>query len=161
MKMMRILPTLFFILGAPSLWGQSSQTPQYFTIGHQTCEAQVFLETEGFNDSDKKTMLSKMSETASKKGYRIDEASQGSNRIASNQLYFDVEMKRSGFLYKNCQVIVELKEPQSQRPTTRDKVLHKGEVERRFPRVTFKGNERCTRAIDDAFVHIPTCARRQ
>jgi hypothetical protein len=60
-------------------------------------------------------------------------------------------------LYSPCIVKLELKQAKGNTIRKSDKTLFQKEVERGFPRVTFKGNERCTRALKDAFVHIPKC----
>jgi hypothetical protein len=60
-------------------------------------------------------------------------------------------------LYKDCLAKVSIMAMEGTYPSSSDRVLYKKEIKRSFPRVTFKGAERCRRAIADAFVHIPYC----
>ncbi len=136
---------------------------QFFTMAHSTCETHIFYQFDGFNDRDQENMKQRVQSSLEQKGFKINVHESTDNRaqrVLSEELYFEVKMSREGWLYKNCLLDMKLKEARSSGRTRQDRVLHKAEINRQFPRVTFKGNERCVRAISDALIHIPVCRAR-
>jgi len=79
-------------------------------------------------------------------------------RLLQNDLYLHISLSKSeNKLYKDCNITMAIKQSKGNTPLESDKDLFKKSVNRSVPRVTFNGNERCRRAIKDAFVHIPVC----
>ena len=65
--------------------------------------------------------------------------------------------KEKSRLYKDCSVEVSLKRAKARHMSSKDKVIVTKIVTRKFPRLTFSGDERCLLALKDVFVHIPIC----
>lgn len=134
---------LFFVISL-NFYGSED----YFSFTHQNC----FLRFD--DQSDYKEQIKGLLKT---RGFRLKKYLPKS-RVHEKDMYFLSTIALSDKkLYKDCTAIVQIKVSKKQRPNKSDKVVAKGEVKRSLPRVTFKGKERCTRAIRDAFVHIPTC----
>lgn len=149
---------LIFFIGSAEVYAQG---PQYFTFAHSNCRAVIEFESNHFNERDQEIMKQEIMKNAQKKNFEVlGEITGLSGQTA--QLTFKAKMYRSGFIYKNCHIELELHGPNPQAQITggsRSIKLYEADINRQFPRVTFKGNERCTRAIADAFVHIPTCIK--
>jgi hypothetical protein len=80
------------------------------------------------------------------------------DRMNVGDLYFHLEYLRDpSKLWKDCIVKVAIKKASGQKALPKDKSLYSRSVKRSLPRLTFDGNERCTRALKDAFIHIPYC----
>lgn len=151
---------IFFALSLFSWPNFASEDFQFFTFHHPSCEAIIFLEFDNhFNDRDQQRMRDKILETTTRRGFKAQFPSNENRVIPANTLYFKISMERVGFIYKGCRVEAELFSPEGNRPGPRDRRLYGGDTTRQFPRVTFKGNERCVRAVDDTFVHIAHCRR--
>lgn len=82
--------------------------------------------------------------------------------IYKGEMYLKVDFIRiDKKLYDHCQVDVKLLLAKEDRYTSsRDTILYDQKSTRSLPRITLKGNERCHRALKDAFIHIPTCIKR-
>lgn len=80
------------------------------------------------------------------------------DKMNVGDLYFHLEYIRDPKkLWKDCIVNVAVKKATGQRPLSKDRTLYRRSVKRSLPRHTFDGNERCTRALKDAFINIPYC----
>lgn len=98
-------------------------------------------------------------ELLSDKGYQVHPFV-NENKMNVGDLYFSLTYKRDpSKMWKDCVVKVSVKKAINQRAYSKDKTLYEKSVRRALPRHTFSGNERCTRGLKDAFVHIPKCIR--
>ena len=141
---------LIFLLLAP-LKIVAQKTEDYFNIKHPTCTLRI----------DKKDLefSKEWFEGLEKKGFKIKPYLEN-NRLYPQDLYAKMYTKRlKGKIYKDCLANVEILLANRDKPTSKDKVLASRKSKRSLPRITFNGNERCTRAIKDALVHIPNCLR--
>jgi hypothetical protein len=79
-------------------------------------------------------------------------------KIYKHDLYLDLKAKRlDEGIFKPCQLIFKIKKAKYNYASTSDMVLYSSSIVRKVPRTTFKGNERCKRAVKDAMTHIPQC----
>jgi hypothetical protein len=99
------------------------------------------------------TLISKLKE----RGYKPQFLGPEKIIIPGNLHLTAKKTRVKGKLWKDCLVKIEIRMAKTNRALSSDKVLFTKETKRSLPRHTFKGNERCTRAIKDAFVHIPYC----
>lgn len=129
-----------------------AQTPS-FNFSHPQCQFNLILEAQDFSERDTLQMEEKLVEAAAKK--RLEPILPGQRPVPS-ALTLQVKMHRSGFLFKTCHVDLKLLGRRADNTTM---TLGEAVINRQFPRVSFRGNERCTRAIDDAFVQVPTCLK--
>lgn len=118
-----------------------------FTITHPTCLVR-FDETQEFGE--------KLGRKLKEKGYKTH-AFLPEKKLNVEDWYFTSSIKREGMIYKDCTISYAILEAKSVRPASMDIKILEGSSKRNLPRVTFSGDERCTRAIDDLFVNIPTC----
>jgi hypothetical protein len=72
-------------------------------------------------------------------------------------LYYIYEVLHGDSFFKSCTVRSFIKVASSRVPLDDDKVIFKKEIKRTLPRITFKGSERCNKAIKETFIHIPNC----
>lgn len=72
-----------------------------------------------------------------------------------------VEQGKTSLVFKDCRVSVELRQSAANRVQKSDKVLYRGNKVRSNPRVTRQGDERCSRALKEAFLDIPYCLTPQ
>ena len=83
-------------------------------------------------------------------------------RVFPGELYFALKIERpEKKLYTDCVVTLKIQKAKGNIPRLKDDTLFKKRLTRRVPRITFKGEERCRMALKDAFIHIPTCKKRQ
>lgn len=127
----------------------AEQKPVFFKLKHQNC----ILVTEKVETEDKKFNKQFVNELEERK-YKIMYTS----KVNPGTLYLGMNRVRHGHgLYKDCSVELILKQAKENYKSKRDKVLHQKKVRRKYPRITRQGNERCRRALKEAFIHIPTC----
>ena len=69
--------------------------------------------------------------------------------------------KKGEKIYKDCHYDFSLYLLKNDRSIRKKDLLYTKEVKRSLPRHTFKGKERCRFAINDVFVHLPTCVIRK
>ena len=81
-------------------------------------------------------------------------------RLLAGELYFSLDIERpKKKVYTSCVVKVSIKKAKGAIPSDRDQVIYAKSIDRRVPRITLAGKERCKLALKDAFVHIPTCRK--
>lgn len=133
------------------LFVSSAFAQQEYVFKHLDCKVR-FSKTDDF--------LNELAhEKLSDKGYKTHDFV-NTDKMNVGDLYFHLEYSRAGMkLWKDCIVNVAIKKAKNQKVFSKDKVLFKKSVKRSLPRHTFSGNERCKRALKDAFVHIPYCQR--
>jgi len=79
-------------------------------------------------------------------------------KIIAGDFYLEFTWHRSGKkVYKDCDVDVVMKRSRVDRTHSDDKVVFENTSKRALPRLTFKGKERCKRAIADVFNLLPHC----
>lgn len=118
-----------------------------YSFNHPTCLLRFDNKTE-FAD--------KISSKLKEKGFKLhDFLPEG--KLNSEDMYFSLTIEREGMLFKECKLTYKIAEASTIKPVTSDKKLLSSTTTRAFPRVTFDGDERCRRGIDDLFVNVPTC----
>jgi hypothetical protein len=123
-----------------------------FVIKHPTCSAK-YVNNPSHNTSFQKLIVQLIKD----RQYKLTVSTKRA-KILEGDLYFMVDLVRSkSMLYKDCSVKVSLKSAKARHMSSRDKILASKEIKRKFPRLTRKGDERCIKALKDAFVHIPSC----
>ncbi|MDC1175630.1 hypothetical protein OAT67_09540 [Bacteriovoracaceae bacterium] len=144
-----------FILIAFCLLGSFQLQAQSFTFDHENCQIRL----KDFSKKQKylKEVLEKQ---LKKRNFKTLEM-KDNKRVLPNELYAKINVIKlpSNLLYHPCLVELEIKVAQTRTPTESDDTLFERSVKRMFPRVTFEGEERCKRALEDAFVHIPYCKK--
>ncbi len=149
---MKLLSVLFLLFCSNSF---ALQDVKFYTFSHPSCKVSIH---PGFGkDKDdenfKEALVSKLKE----KGYKA--FSLGNEKIIiPGDLHLKAKRTHmSGKLWKDCLVEVNIKMAKTNRALSSDKTLFEKQTKRALPRHTFKGKERCVRALADAFVHIPHC----
>jgi hypothetical protein len=121
----------------------------FFKIKHQNC----ILVTKKVETDDRKFDKLFVKELEKRK-YKIMHTA----KVNPGTLYLEMSRDHHGHgLYKDCSVELVLKQAKENYKSKRDETLHRKKVRRKYPRITRQGNERCTRALKDAFIHIPNC----
>lgn len=64
-----------------------------------------------------------------------------------------------GKLYKDCQITLKVLRLTSHQSEFEADVIVDHTTTRTLPRITFKGHERCSRGLRDAFLHLPACIK--
>lgn len=83
-----------------------------------------------------------------------------SGKVVPGRFYLLMKRERIGHgLYKDCRVTLQMKKAEKNFQRKKDKTIHEREVQRKYPRITREGNERCRKALKEAFVNIPTCVK--
>lgn len=128
----------------------AEDSPIYFQIKHQNC----ILITEPAKTNDKK--FNKLFDDALKdRHYKV----MNTSKVNPGSLYLLWDRQRHGHgLYKDCSVNLVLKQAKENYKSKSDETLHEKNVRRKYPRISREGDERCRRALKEAFVHIPTCS---
>jgi hypothetical protein len=100
-------------------------------------------------------------ETLEGRGYSPQEITK-SDPLRKGEIYMSYQQTHpAGIIFKSCLVQLSLKVAKINGGSENDDVLYEHQVLRELPRVTFKGKERCRRALKDSFVHIPYCLKPQ
>ena len=148
--------TLILSLFSFNLWSQgeiATLREKHFHFKHSTCYIRVNLKEHPYKET--------LREQLKKKKLRPKEFVED-GRLFAGDLYLDLNIKKlKGKLFKDCQVKLKLKKAQNNRPNSKDPDLFSKTIVRAFPRLTFGGSERCSRAIKDAFVHVPVCQKKK
>ena len=71
--------------------------------------------------------------------------------------YYTYEKILTGKLFKTCTIRSYLKRASSRLPSKKDRLFYSKEVKRSLPRITLGGKERCRKALQETFIHIPRC----
>tara|TARA_R110000868_G_scaffold154736_2_gene380977 strand:+ start:36189 stop:36647 length:459 start_codon:yes stop_codon:yes gene_type:complete len=118
-----------------------------FSFNHPTCLIR-FDSTQEFAD--------KIASNLKDKGFKLqDYLPEG--KLNPEDMYLNLIIEREGWFYKDCVLDLVISQANSVKPLSSDLRLMSAKAKRMYPRVTFSGDERCTRGIDDLFVNIPTC----
>ncbi len=132
-----------------SLFAQVLQSSDDFTIEHSDCLIRIEKKNESLNQLFKEELL--------KKNFVVKPFIEG-KRVLSGELYGQFTVtKGPEKLYKKCSVEVSLKRADGNRPVSSDRLIFKKTNYRSLPRVTFSGSERCSKAMKEAFIHMPKC----
>jgi hypothetical protein len=145
---------IIFLLFFVSKFAIAKDYPNGFHFKHRTC-AVKFIENPTHPDKFKKALY----KLIKSRNLSLEKFSKHA-KVFEGDLYFTIDLMRakSGF-YKNCEVKVVLKIAKSRQMGSKDKVLASKKITRKFPRLTMHGNERCIKALKDAFVHVPKCKK--
>lgn len=141
-----ILAVLFFISTLRAEVGVMLNEGEY-SFNHPTCLLRFDSSME-FAD--------KISSKLQEKGFKLHDFLPD-GKLNSEDMYFALNIERIGLLFKECKLTYRIAEASTIKPVTSDRKLLSSSTTRAFPRVTFDGDERCRRGIDDLFVNVPTC----
>lgn len=126
---------------------------EYFSFEDSSCELKI-LPISKEHDYMKAMLTDKLKERDFK--YKSIQETQ---EIRKNDLYLTFEVTYgTDKAYRDC--IVETKIMRAKNNysvSSSDKVMFTNKSKRSFPRITFEGKERCTRALRDSFIDIPIC----
>ncbi len=122
---------------------------QEFTFQHSDCRIRM--------KAAQSPRLKQAKELLEKKDFKVLELIEG-KRTFPDELYFKLQIDRpKEKLYSACIVTIKILKAKGNIPKESDMVIFKKSIKRTVPRITFKGEERCRMALDDAFIHIPYC----
>lgn len=149
-----LILSLIFILSLLSQMKTFAQNQrEAFGFKHPDCETRVPEKDHFLQELFLKTLK--------ERGYK-PKPIKTSAPLRIGEIYMTYQQTHpEGILFKTCLVQLSLKRARVQGGSKNDKVLYEHQVTRKFPRVTFKGKERCKKALQDSFVHIPHCLRPQ
>lgn len=125
----------------------------YDSFEHKNCQLKVFkLDKE--NSYLKKTLTEKILE----RDFKHQFISSGSE-LRKDDLYLVVKvLYGKEKAYRDCTIETKLyKADNNYRTSSSDKAMFSRKVTRSFPRVTFKGKERCKKSLKDTFLNIKFC----
>lgn len=154
-KLVRIQNLIFIYLITLFFVSSNVQAQNDFSFNHPDCKVKAFLpENAEFLEDTLEEMTKKRKMVLSMMKTKKD--------IYKGEMYFQVNFARiKQKIYDKCLVDVKLYLAKEDRYISkRDTLLYERKSTRSLPRITLKGNERCTRALKDAFIHIPTCRKR-
>ncbi len=103
-----------------------------------------------------KELYSDLESALKKKGYKTSAYEKG-KKVIPGEFIAKLKIERSGKIYKECLVQLELFKINGEYPGISDQRLYKRASNRKFPRQTFKGSERCEMALKDLFFSINLC----
>lgn len=126
----------------------------YETFFHPHCS--IYLNKNNLDKSDQKIL----ERTLKDKGYKIQNVD-SSSKMLVNSFYLDISKTLSGKLYKECLIELSIKKSSTNSQKEDDEIFYKKASLRKFPRQTFKGDERCTMALNDLFFEINICKTRK
>ncbi len=127
---------------------------QSFTFEHRDC--QIRVKEEG-SDKEMTHLLSLAKNLLEQRNYNVLPF-MDNKRVLPGELYFTLKVTRSKeSIYKPCFVSFDVKLSTGNLPKEADKKLFSKEIKRSLPRITFSGSERCRMALEDSFIHVPTC----
>lgn len=118
-----------------------------FSFNHPTCLIRF---------DSQQPFAKKIATNLKDKGFKLHEFIED-KKMNPEDLYFSLLIQRDGILFKDCKLKLKVLQSNSVKALDNDIVLLETETVRVFPRVTFSGDERCSRGIDDLFVDIPSC----
>ncbi len=118
-----------------------------FSFSHPTCLIR-FDKTQEF--------AGKLASNLTNKGFKLHDFID-KDKLNSEDLYLSLSIEREGLFFKDCKLHLRIMQANSAKRISSDKILLESKTIRAIPRVTFSGDERCTRGIDDLFVDIPKC----
>lgn len=135
---------------------------QEFTFDHSDC----VIRMKNYQETKQKEEKSGLTELGTKARQYLTERNYevknliDNKRLNENELYFTLEIKRpKKKVYTSCVVNIAIKKAKGTIPSNRDQIIYRKSIDRRVPRITLKGQERCKLALRDAFVHIPHCQK--
>lgn len=118
-----------------------------FSFNHPTCLVR-FKSSQEFSAKLKENLITK--------GFKLHDFIE-TDKLNPEDMYVQLSINREGILFKDCKLNLKINEASGSKVLTTDKTLLESNVTRLYPRVTFDGDERCRRGIDDLFVDIPSC----
>ncbi len=142
---MKKIISLFLIYNSFA-WGVES-------FSHPTCKYS-FIDNQ-LNAKETTYLKTKLQE----RGYIFDRQliTKDNPKFQSETLYIETGRILSGKLYKECLVELNIKQASGQYISKKDESVYKRSSLRKFPRQTFKGNERCFMALTDLTFSINYC----
>lgn len=120
-----------------------------FLFKHPTCEVKITDQ----DDRLQALFINKLKE----RGYQAILLS-NERPLLEGDLYASFKREHlEGKIFKDCKLEVTLKQALRNLGGPDDQLLFSHSTVRALPRITFKGHERCSRALKDVFVHLPPC----
>lgn len=152
-KLCNLGALLVLSLGFLSFQAQGQTHREAFSFKHPDCQTRVPV---------KKHFLQKLFlEILKKRGYAPRPITP-TDPLRKGEIYMSYQQTHpEGIIFKSCLVELSLKRAKIKDGSKEDETLYEHQVLRELPRVTFKGKERCRRALKDSFVHIPYCLKPQ
>jgi hypothetical protein len=133
------------------LFPMQSQATEEFVLNDVNCQVKINTVHDRLFDL--------FQELLKQKGYEpiVLTAGQSINR---GELTARFEKKHlDGKWYKDCQINLKLMRLTSHQSEHEAEMVVDHTTVRSLPRITFKGHERCSRGLRDAFIHLPPCKK--
>lgn len=127
------------------------------TFRHPTCHSYIHNEDK-LNKSDKKLIGILKSQLRSK-GY-VTQTFDKKKRLNPGDFHVTMKKTLTGKVYKECLIELKIQQAKSEYANNSDPIFFKKESNRKFPRQTFEGNERCRLALKDLFFSMNICKSR-
>ncbi len=140
-----ILKFILIALMANTLSAQEAE----FLFRHPTCEVKISSQ----EDRLQALFISKLKE----RGYQAVLLS-NERPLLEGDLYASFKREHlDGKIFKECKIEISIKQALRNLGGPNDEEVFTHSTVRGLPRITFKGHERCSRALKDVFVHLPPC----
>ncbi|OUR94196.1 hypothetical protein A9Q84_18000 [Halobacteriovorax marinus] len=156
--MPRRLQTVLIILISLLSVSLNAKERIYYKINHDTCRVKI---VDNFKSSEDMNYKDLVVDLLKERNYQTSFLGPR-RKIITGDFHLNFSWNRTGEnVYKACDVEVTLKRSRINRTQSDDKVIFENSSKRALPRVTFKGKERCRRAINDVFNLLPHCILRK
>lgn len=142
---MKKIIALFLICSFNS-WGLN-------TFSHPSCD--IYLNKSNLSSTELESLKNELI----KKGYNFLTLNKEKTNLKAQSFYLNAKKTRTGKLYKECLVELEIFSNGTNKILSEDKAVYKNSSNRKFPRQTFEGNERCKLALQDLFFNINICEK--
>lgn len=145
--------TIVFVTLFSTFFSPESLLAQEYAFEHSDCKIRV----KEYKNEELKNLAELAKDKLEQKKFKLQNFIEN-QRLLPGDLYFDVRIDRpKERLYTACIVSIFIKVSKRNTPSKSDKILYKKSINRRVPRITLSGSERCRMALQDAFIHIPLC----
>ena len=156
---MKFLSQLFLVLLSLGLNAQGPLESEYH-FNHSDCNVRLkdysTNQKEDLDREEMKALGEIVKDKLEERNFTIKPFIDN-KRILENEMYLTWERSFQGGIYKRCEMTVQLRQAKGQYPRDNDPILYQKTIERRVPRITFRGMERCKLALQETFIHIPHC----
>lgn len=135
----------------------SSSVSAIESFRHPTCDTYIH-DFKVVYKWDKK-LISRLRDHLKNKGFNLKSFSRA-KRLSPGDFHVYLERTLTGKMYKECLMEIKILQAKSTTPQTTDTQMAKKQSNRKFPRQTFEGKERCQMALDDLFFTMNICKTR-
>lgn len=139
----------FLLILSSPLWAQSR------ILTHSTCG--LYIHKENISTKNDKKVLAFIEKKISQKGFKLKNFD-AKKQLSPGEFHLTIKIKHHGEnIFKECQVETDLRQAKTHFAISSDTPIFNLSSNRKFPRQTFKGKERCIMAAQDVLVTYPLC----